>query len=260
VPPQFAVGPTAIDPRPATKDGTMKRGYERWHSPALGRDMELLLFGHAGARVIAFPTSCGRFFDWEGRGLVEALRDPIVNGRLQLCCVDSVDRESWYSRENPAGRGRRHDQYDRYVLDEVLPFTRAQNPDPFVITTGASFGGYHAVNFGLKHPTAVNRVLGMSGIYDIRRFANGHYDDTVYFNNPCDFIANEHEPARLEALRKLQIIIAIGRDDSLFSSNQRLSELLWSKNVWHALRVWDGWAHDWQFWARMLQLYIGGPD
>jgi esterase/lipase superfamily enzyme len=42
--------------------------------------------------------------------------------------------------------------------------------------------------------------------------------------------------------------------------NQHLSQLLWSKNIWHALRTWDGFAHDWPIWARMLPLYIGGPD
>jgi esterase/lipase superfamily enzyme len=35
---------------------------------------------------------------------------------------------------------------------------------------------------------------------------------------------------------------------------------LWSKNIWHALRIWEGLAHDWPVWERMLQLYIGGHD
>ena len=51
----------------------MLRAYHRWHSPALQRDMELLVFGHAGMRVLVFPTSMGRFYDWEDRGLVAAL-------------------------------------------------------------------------------------------------------------------------------------------------------------------------------------------
>ena len=29
---------------------------------------------------------------------------------------------------------------------------------------------------------------------------------------------------------------------------------------WDALRLWDGWSHDWPFWHKMLQLYIGGHD
>ena len=40
----------------------MHRQHHRWWSPSLGRNMDLLEFGHAGARVIAFPTSMGSFF------------------------------------------------------------------------------------------------------------------------------------------------------------------------------------------------------
>ena len=240
---------------------TMNREYHRWFSPSLGRDMELLLFGHAGAKVVAFPTSMGRFFDWEGRGLVGALGGQVERGDLQLCCVDSIDGESWYAKNRSvADRAKRHDQYDRYVLDEVLPFLDGCNPNPFVITAGASFGGYHAVNFGLRHPERVGRVLSMSGLCDITRFTDGYYDQAVYFNNPCDFIANEHDPARLEKLRGVDVILAVGRDDALCESNRRLSHLLWGKGVWHALRVWDGWAHDWPFWQQMLTLYISGHD
>jgi esterase/lipase superfamily enzyme len=223
--------------------------------------MELLVFGHAGARVLAFPTSMGRFYDWEDRGLVAALADGLDRGDLQLFCVDSVDAESWYGSDRPpAERVRRHVQYDQYLLDEVFPFTRARKANPFLITAGASFGGYHAVNFGLRHPEVVNRVLGMSGLYDIRRFTDGYYDENVYFNNPCEYLSNEHEPARLEALRHLDIILAVGRDDSLRASNEQLSQILWGKDIWHALRIWDGFAHDWPWWQQMLRLYIRGHD
>ena len=57
----------------------------------------------------------------------------------------------------------------------------------------------------------------MSGIYDIKRFTGGYYDASVYFNNPVDFLANEHDPSRLEEMRKIDIILAVGRDDPLVS-------------------------------------------
>jgi esterase/lipase superfamily enzyme len=239
----------------------MKRQYHKWHSAALRRDMELLEFGHAGARVVAFPTSMGRFFDWEDRGLVGVLAGHIENGHFHLFCVDSVDGESWYARDRPpAERAQRHAQYDAYLLDEVLPFSQQRNGSPFVIVTGASFGGYHAINFGLRHPDAVGRILSMSGLADIRHFVDGYFDENVYFNNPVEFIANEREPSRLEALRHQDIILAVGRDDSLCESNERLSRELWNKDIWNALRIWDGFAHDWPVWERMLPLYLGGHD
>src|SRR5437879_4586533 len=118
----------------------MNREHHRWHSPHLGRDMELLVFGHAGARVLAFPTSVGRYFDWEHRGLIHAQQDPIERGWLQFYCVDSIDRESWYGWHRwPGDRAWRHAQYDDYLYHEVVPFTREKNGNPFLITTGASF-------------------------------------------------------------------------------------------------------------------------
>jgi esterase/lipase superfamily enzyme len=239
----------------------MKREYQTWYSPSLGRHMEMLVFGHGGARVLVFPTSMGRYFDWEDRGLVAALREHVERDWIQLFCVDSVDAESWYAHHrHPAERAGRHNQYDRYIDSEVLPFSQGINPNPFLISTGASFGGYHAVNFAFRHPEKVGRVLAMSGLYDIRRFTDDYYDQDIYFNNPCDYIANEHDHGRLEALRRMDIILAVGRDDSLRSSNETLSHLLWSQNIWHALRIWEGFAHDWPVWEKMLHLYLGGHD
>ena len=239
----------------------MYREYFRQFSLALGREMEMLVYGHAGSRVISFPTSMGRFHDWEDRGLVNALSSQLETGRLQLFCLDSVDAESWYADHIPPhDRAVRHTQYDRYVLEEVLPFTARMNTNSFLIVTGASFGAYHAVNFAFRHPATLNRVLAMSGYYDIKRFTGGYSDNEVYFNNPCDFMMNEHEPERLAAMRKIDIILATGRTDSGCANNTYFSGILWSKDIWHALRLWDGFAHDWPFWYKMIRLYIGGHD
>ncbi len=223
--------------------------------------MELLVFGHAGARVLVFPTSQGRFFEWEDRGMMSALRHHLDSGWLQLYCVDSVDSESWYCNwAHPSGRAYRHAQYDHYLLTEVLPFSVSKNTNPFLMTLGASFGAYHAMNFGLKHADKVDRILAFSGVYDIRGFTDGYSDDNVYFHNPMQYIANEHEPHRLAQLRHLDIIMATGRDDRLMGSARALSNLLWSKSIWHALREWDGWSHDWPYWEKMMLHYIGGHD
>ena len=223
--------------------------------------MELLVFGHAGARVLVFPTSQGKFYEWEDRDMVATLSEQLENGWLQLYCVDSIDSESWYNDwAHPSGRAYRHTQYNRYLLDEVLPFSQRRNDNPYLIATGASFGGYHAMNFGLRYPKRVKRILAMSGLYDIRRFVQGYSDDNVYFNNPVDFIVHENEPYRLDLLRQLDIIIACGREDRLVESARTLSAILWSKGIGNALREWDGWAHDWPYWQKMLALYINGHD
>ncbi len=239
----------------------MNRDYHRWHSPSLDRDMELLIFGHAGARVLVFPTSLGKFFEWEDRGMIAALGEHLERGWIQLYCVDSVDAESWYSkRSHPADRARRHTQYENYLLSEVMPLSTHRNPNPFLIVTGASFGAYHAVNFAFRHPELTGRVIAMNGYYDIRRWTGGYSDENIYFHNPIDFLPNEHDPARLQALSRMDIILTTGKDDGGRPNVELLSGLLWQKGIWHALRLWDGWAHDWPWWRDMIRLYIGGHD
>ncbi len=239
----------------------MNREFHRWHSPALNRSMEMLVFGHAGARMLIFPTSKGKFYEWEDRGMMNTLSEHLNNGWLQVFCVDSVDAESWYNySQHPGTRAYRHDQYDNYLFHEVLPLTQSKNNNPFLMTVGASFGAFHAMSFGLRHPEKVGRIIALSGLYDIRRFTDGYSDDTVYRNNPMQFIANEHDPERHARLRQVDIIMATGRDDRLIQSARDFSGLLWSKGIGNALREWDGWSHDWQYWQQMLLKYINGHD
>jgi esterase/lipase superfamily enzyme len=239
----------------------MNREFHRWHSPSLGRDMDLLVFGHAGARAVVFPTSMGRFFEWEDQGMILALREHLERGWLQLYCVDSVDADSWYAKwKRPSDRAHAHAAYETYIRDEVLPLTWQKNQTPFLMTMGTSFGAYHAVTFALRHPDIVGRAIGLSGLYDIRHQTDGYSDSTIYHYNPADFIAGENDPDRLAALNRLDLVLAIGRDDPLRMANEEFSGRLWSKGIWHALRIWDGWAHDWPFWREMIRAYVGGHD
>ncbi|HUF25845.1 MAG TPA: alpha/beta hydrolase-fold protein [Gemmatimonadaceae bacterium] len=223
--------------------------------------MELLVFGHAGARVIAFPTSQGRFFEWEDRGMVGALGEQLDRGWIQLYCVDSVDAESWYAKHvHPHWRARRHEAYERYVLDEVIPLTNGHNANPYLMVAGASFGAYHALNIALRHPWRFGRVIALSGLYDIKKMTGGWSDDAVYFQNPMDYLVHEHDAGRLKAIRRLDIILAIGGDDPSRPNNDHVSGLLGARGIPHRLRIWDGWCHDWPYWQRMIAHYIGGND
>ena len=239
----------------------MHREYHKWYSPSLQRDMELLVYGHGGARVLVFPTSKGRFYEWPDRGMPNVVGDAIERGHLQMYFVDSVDEESWYNwRAHPGYRAWRHHQYCEYLKNEVMPLSWSRNQTPYVITVGASFGAFHAVSFGLKYPEIVGRVLAFSGFFDIRGFTDGYSDDMVYSYNPMQFIAGEHDYYRLEALRRMDIILAVGRDDRLVEHSRQLAGVLWSKGIGNALLEWDGWSHDWPYWERMLRQYIGGHD
>jgi len=239
----------------------MHREHHRWYSPRLNRDMELLIHGHAGARVLVFPTSQGRFYEYEDRGMVAALGDFLEKGWLQLYCLDSVDAESFYCRwAHPAGRIIRHLQYEDYILNEVLPLSRAKNDNPFLIAHGCSFGAYHAVNIALRHPALFGRVLALSGKYDMSSFFDGYYDDNIYFNTPSHYVPNISDPQQLDALRRMDIILVIGKDDPNIADNRAFSQALWHKQIGHAFREWDGWSHDWPYWQQMVRMYWQGHD
>ncbi|MDP9039109.1 MAG: alpha/beta hydrolase-fold protein [Acidobacteriota bacterium] len=236
----------------------MNREYHRWHSPRLGREMELLIQGHAGLPVLVFPTSCGRFYEFEEFGMVHAVAGKLEAGHLQLFCVDSLDAESWYNRGvGPDWRIARHVQYERYIVEEVLPLIRHKNPNPRLIATGCSFGGYHAANIALRHPDLFSGFLSMSGAFDLTSFLDGFYDSNCYFNLPFHYLPNLDDPALHRTLRQNTHVLATGVHDQCWNDNERLAGILRDKGIPHRLDVWgDNAGHDWPWWRDMLSTYL----
>jgi esterase/lipase superfamily enzyme len=234
------------------------REYERRWSLALGREMELLRFGHAGTPVVAFPTSMGRFYQWEDFGLVGALEAELEAGRLRLWCLDSVDGESWYAEDRPPPeRVRRHLEYERHVLDEVLP----EVPGPPVLA-GPSFGAFHAVLLCLRHPDRFRGWVALSGVYDNSRWLDGYHADDTYFTNPLAFLPGLTDERYLALLRAMApLVVATGEEDANVGDSRRLAEELRAKGVDVRLDLWPGWQHDWPYWQRMLRGYLAAsPD
>jgi esterase/lipase superfamily enzyme len=227
----------------------MERRYDKWFSPSLGREMEILWFGSAGYPVIAFPTSMGRFFQYEDSGTVAALAHKLEAGQLQLCCVDSVDVESWYNEgAHPRDRAPRHERYDAYVRSEVVPFVQYRAGRPDMGAFGCSFGGYHAANFAGRHPESVTKAVCFSGVYDVSRFTDGYWDDADYFNSPAMYIANM-DAAAIAPLARIDWVIATGEFDALAPDNRRFDAVLTAKGIPHHTEIWPGInGHDWPSW------------
>jgi esterase/lipase superfamily enzyme len=236
----------------------MVREYRKWSSSRLGREMELLVFGHAGLPVLVFPTSGGRFYEFEDRGLIAALSGKIEAGRMQVFCVDSVNTESWYNRQAPPRlRIARHMQYEDYLMQEVAPLVRQKNADPRLVAVGCSLGGYHAVNIALRHPDVFTGFLSMSGAFDLTNFLGGYYDLDCYYNLPTHYLANLDDPWYLDRFARSTYILATGWDDHCLAQNQHLDRILSEKRIPHQLYTWDTYnSHDWPTWARMVREYL----
>jgi esterase/lipase superfamily enzyme len=226
--------------------------------------MELLVFGHAGAKVLVFPTREGRFYDYENWGLVNALRRSIEGGCIRLFCVDGIDSESLYCRSAPpSARTERHRQYEGYILREVIPFMLAENGVPSLIVHGCSIGAYHAMNLALRHPSLFCKVVALSGRYDLTRpvgpfedLFSGYYDQDIYFNTPNHFLPNLDDSNFLNPMRRMDITLAVGQDDLFHESNQVLSQALADKGVPHRLAIWPGEAHRARYWREMVPHYL----
>ncbi len=229
------------------------REYLKTWSVALGREMEALRFGTGGLSLLIFPTSLGRFYQWEDFGMMAALADKIDAGFIQLWCVDSVDGESWYAKEKPPrGRVQRHLQYERYILDEFLP--RLPYPP---VTVGTSFGATHAVLFALRQPARFAGFIGLSGAYDTQRWIAGYFDEDAYFVNPLAFLPGLNDERYLAPLRAMEKrVIATGAEDQNVGESIRVGTLLREKGVDVRLDLWPGWSHDWPYWKEMLRRYV----
>jgi esterase/lipase superfamily enzyme len=226
--------------------------------------MEILVFGHADAKVLVFPTREGRFYDYENWGLVNALGPSIEAGNLRLFCVDGVDSESLYSRSaSPPERAHRHRAYENYILEEVIPLMWSENGSPALIAHGCSVGAYHAMNLTLRHPSLFCKVVALSGRYDLTRAVgsfedlfSGYYDEDIYFLTPTHFLPNLSDPQLLDAMRRVDIVMAVGEHDPFHESNRLLSDALASKGIGHRLAIWPGEAHRARYWREMAPHYL----
>ena len=239
----------------------------QWWSNHLNRDMGLKAYGHWGQPIIVFPCSRGRYFDYEGMGMIDAIAGFINAGKIKLYCVDSVDEESWYNYAVcPSDRNARHEAYDRYIVEEVIPFIRDrfQSPQVRVMTNGCSMGAYHAVNFFLKHPDAFAGTIALSGLYRLDRpeFQLSAADiSAVYFNSPISYLAGISDSWYLEQYRQSKIIVCVGQgawEEEAIEDTRGLDVLFREKSV----PAWiDYWGHDvnhdWPWWYKQMNHFLG---
>ena len=240
----------------------MQREHHRWYTHRLGREMGINVYGHYGAPLVVFPTSGGDEHEYEGQGMVGALAHHIDGGRVKIFCVNSVNNQSWYDKQAPPGhRSYLQAMYDAYLAFEVAPFVHdhCRTPGLAITTSGSSFGAYHAANTLLKHPDLFRRCLALSGVYDLRRFMDGQYDDNFYFNNPVDYMSSLSDGWYLEQLHGCDIRLATGSgpfEDS--GPSYRLAEVIRARGLSCAVDDWgpDG-GHDWPYWKKQMDQYVG---
>lgn len=238
-----------------------------WYSPCLSKNMPIRVYGHWGMPLLVFPCSLGRYFDYEGMGMVDAISTYIEAGIVKLYCVESVDAETWYNfAVSPAERDRRYQDYDSYIFNEVVPFIRnhCEQPDIRIMTNGCSMGAYHALNMFLKHPDCFAGCIALSGLYRLDRQEFGLQADDisqVYFNSPVHYLAGMDNPWFLDWYRKSTIVVCVGQgawEDETQEDTRSLEHIFQNKRI----PAWvDFWGHDvdhdWPWWYQQMRYFLG---
>ena len=245
----------------------METQYFRMYSPALGRDMECKLYGHAGRPALFIPCQDGRFFVFENYHMTDVWAPWIESGQVMMLSIDTIDQETWSNKGgDPYWRARRHEQWMNYITDEVVPFLRELANQrngwtgyPGVLVFGCSLGATHAANLYFRRPDLFDRLLALSGIYTADYGWDGYMDEVVYRNSPEHYLANlpwDHPFIQQYNQKKAVICVGLGPWE-LPDSTRHLDAILREKGI-HAWVDYWGYdcAHDWPWWYKQVSYFV----
>jgi esterase/lipase superfamily enzyme len=136
-----------------------------------------------------------------------------------VACVDSVDEESFYAKSRPpAERIRRHDQYDRYLYSEVVPYVRGRRAYQRAASerSVASSARTTPRTSAFRHPDVVDASSASRAKYDIHSFLDGYWDELCYFHCPTANVPNM-DAEWVAKLSSMDIAIVTGETDNILS-------------------------------------------
>ncbi len=223
--------------------------------------MEVAVYGHCGFALLMFPTAAADYLEYERFHVIDAIAPFINAGKVKVFSINSINSESWLNdRMHPRYKAIRHQQFNSYVCDEVVPFIHNHCGGNIpIITSGASFGALHSANTLFRRPDLIDGCIAMSGSYDLKDYTNSYWDEDVYFNSPIDYLPNlndEHLLGLLRGKKHIHFISGQGAHEKP-SSSVDIGRILASKGVPHEIDLWGrDVKHDWPWWHKMLPQYL----
>jgi esterase/lipase superfamily enzyme len=228
--------------------------------------MNVLVYGHTGPPVVFISSEQGSAWDFEHRGLLEAVGWLPEQGRARIYAVDTYDTASW--RNETLGReerARAHQRFEDFVLADLVPAVHRDCGGPVpIVVTGPSLGAFQAADLCLRRGDLFPMTLGLSGVYDLHHIGWGERGDMFYFHNPADYVRGMSGDHLGWVRSTVRLVLAVGtglwEDDSssgALNSTLRFAGLLADKGIPHELDVWgEDTPHDWPSWARMLAKHL----
>ena len=234
-------------------------------SPALNREMECRMYGHAGHPILYIPCQDGHYYDFGNFHMDEVLASRMEAGKVMVFSIDTIDKETYSAFGNPGQRIRRHEQWIKYITDEMVPFIQkialernGCEPEG-VITFGCSLGATHAANLYFRRPDLFDGMLSLSGIYSSEYGFGNYMDELVYYNSPVDNLPNLPADHPYMALyRKHKAVICCGQGAwEQPETTYRMKTICREKGI----PVWvDLWGydvnHDWDWWYKQTEYFL----
>jgi esterase/lipase superfamily enzyme len=245
----------------------METQYFKEYSPALGRDMECKVYGHAGRPVLFIPCQDGRFFDFEDFHMAEVWAPWIESGQVMVFSIDTIDQETWSNVDgDPYWRIRRHEQWMDYIAQELSPGLRSMardyngwDRDPGIMAFGCSLGATHAVNLYFRFPQLFDSLLALSGIYTAEYGFGGYMDELVYRNSPVHYLAGmPKDHPYIQSYNQHRGVVCVGQGPwEMPETTIRLRDICAEKGIDLWVDLWGhDVAHDWPWWYKQVPYFL----
>lgn len=184
--------------------------------------------------MLALAAENGNAYDFQDRGVVDALGDLIHSGRIKLYCVDTDDL---------APRA----EFQAWILDQVVPYIQRDTGGD-IIVLGPSMGAFHALSFALYRADVFPVVIGLSGNYGV--------------GGDLDYVPQLHGD-HLEWLRsRLSVLLVCGQGQwedttGALDSTRWMAGVLADKGIRCELDLWGhDVPHDWPSWGAQLAYHL----
>jgi len=142
----------------------MQENHISFYSHHLGKNIDVVSYGHWGTPILLFPSSLGDAFQNKKIGLIDTVVDKIEAGQIKIYSIGSIDKESFYAKHLiPKIRISNYGRYSKFLLNELVPYLQRESNTHRIAIGGCSFGAYHAANFAFKYPDLVHTLFALSG-------------------------------------------------------------------------------------------------
>ncbi len=231
-------------------------------SPAMGRRIHLWCYGEVGRPLVVFPSAAGVAHEWQAGGMIDALAPLLAQGRMKIYCPETNVSQSWRAQGSLESRMAQHKAYERFVLEDLVPFIRqdCQMPEATLVATGCSLGAMYSALFALKHPQTFRRALCLSGRYRSSTFFDGDTNADLYFNDPLAFVPNLSGAALDHVRENTHLTLVVGRgnhEHGCIPETVEMANWLHRKAIPNRLALWghDS-SHEYHWWRKQAQQYL----